>query len=116
MTFLLAVLVGVLYAGAIYMMMRRSLVKLIVGLGLLAHGINLLVFFSGTFRRGKPPLIPQGAASASLLEVSDPLPQALVLTAIVISFGLMAFAIALLRRTIAATRTDDVDDLTAADQ
>ena len=116
MILLLAFLVGVLFTGALYMMMRRSLIKLVIGLALLSHGINLLIFVSSQFRRWATPLIPPGGRALEFAETSDPLPQALILTAIVISFGVMAFAIALLRRAIAATRTDDVDDLRTTEQ
>src|SRR5688572_1403240 len=98
MEIVLAIIVGLLYASGIYMMLRRSLVKLIVGLVLLGNGANLLIFLLGGLVRGKPPIIPP--ADNVLGEIyADPVPQALILTAIVISFGLQAFAIVLIKRT-----------------
>src|SRR5690554_4225670 len=109
MTLLLAVVIGVLYAGGLYMMLRRSMGTLIIGLALLSHAANLLIFtVSGLSRGGPPLLLPDGTPPA---HVSDPLPQALVLTAIVIGFGVLAFAVALMERTYQLTGTDDLDKL-----
>lgn len=113
MQVLLAVLVGALYAGGIYLMLRRSLVKLIIGLVLLSHAANLLIF-TVTGVGGHPPLLgPEGAAPRG--EVADPLPQALMLTAIVISFGVLAFAVVLIHRTYETAGTDDLDKLNGTD-
>lgn len=106
----LAVVIGVLYAAGIYMIMRRSIVKLIIGLSLLGHAANLLIFTVGRLTRDAPPLIAENEKTLSE-PYSDPLPQALILTAIVIGFGVQAFAIALLRRAYEAVDTDDFDEL-----
>jgi multicomponent Na+:H+ antiporter subunit C len=111
----LAVVVGVLYAAAFYLMLRRSLVKLLLGLVLLGHASNLLIFTAGGLTRANPPIVPEGAAAPVPLS-ADPLPQALILTAIVIGFGVMAFAIALLRRTFEAAGMDDLDRLRSTDR
>ena len=92
------------------MLLRRSLVKLVVGLILLGHGANLLIFLMGRLTPGQPPLIPAGAGQPQG-PFADPLPQALVLTAIVIGFGLQAFALVLVRRLYQSTGTDDLDRL-----
>lgn len=115
MTTLLPCLVGGLVACGLYMMMRRSMMKLIIGLALLSHAANLLIFTAGGLHRGRPPLVPEGA-SAPPTPYADPLPQALVLTAIVISFGLLAFTIALVHRTFLETGTDDLDQLTTTEE
>ena len=107
---ILALVVGVLYAGGIYMMLRRSIVKLIIGLVLLSHAANLLIFTIGGLVRSKPPLIPAGS-EALTGSYADPLPQALILTAIVIGFGVQAFAIVLIRRVYQVAQTDDLDRL-----
>jgi multicomponent Na+:H+ antiporter subunit C len=96
------------------MMMRRSLVKLIIGLILLSHAANLLIFTAGGLTRARPPLIPAGALQP-VGPYADPLPQALILTAIVISFGVLAFAVVLLHRTHQVTGTEDLDDLRTTD-
>jgi multicomponent Na+:H+ antiporter subunit C len=115
MTILLAVLVGVLYAGGVYLMLRRNIVKLIFGLLLLGYAANLLIFTIGGLVRAKPPLAAVGA-SAPPPGVADPVPQALVLTAIVIGFALTAFAAVLVKRVFQATGTDDSDALRTTEE
>lgn len=111
---LMAVVIGVLYATAIYMMLRRSIVKLVIGLMLLSNAANLLIFTSAGLTRGAPPLVPEGL-SAPLGEVADPLPQALVLTAIVIAFGVLSFAVVLIRRAYEIVKADDLDKMKDTD-
>src|SRR3990172_12375318 len=108
MEILLAVVVGCLYGAGLYMMMRRSISKLIIGLILLSHGANLLIFTSGGLQRGQAPVIPFGQSSLQGLPVADPLPQAMILTAIVISFGVLAFTVVLLHRAHQELLTDDL--------
>lgn len=110
MTVVLAVLVGGLYACGLYMMMRRSLVKLIMGLILLSYATNLLIFTVGGLTRAVPPIIPEGAVVPPT-PFADPVPQALVLTAIVIGFGVLAFAVVLIEQTHKSVGTDDSDNL-----
>ena len=91
MEILLIIIIGLLYSSGIYMMLRRSLVKLIIV-------------------KGKPPII--GESVEILKDIyADPIPQALILTAIVISFGLQSFAIILIKRTYKVVETDDLDEL-----
>lgn len=111
----MALIVGILYACGIFLLLRRSFVKLIIGLILLGNGANLLIFLVGGVVKGKPPIIPE--SSSTMLDIyADPVPQALILTAIVIGFGLQAFAIVLLKRAWAVVETDDLDKLNATDQ
>lgn len=108
MEVLLALLIGLLYSGGIFMILRRSLVKLILGIILLGNGANLLIFLLGRIAKGKPPII--GAGDTMISDVyADPIPQALILTAIVISFGLQSFAIILVKRVYIVANTDDLD-------
>jgi multicomponent Na+:H+ antiporter subunit C len=109
MEVVLAITSGVLYAAGTYLMLRRRLAQLIIGLGLLSNGTNLLIFTAGGLTRARPPVVPPGAES--LVEpYADPVPQALVLTAIVIGFGLLAFSLVLAHRVHDAVGSDDVDD------
>jgi multicomponent Na+:H+ antiporter subunit C len=110
MEVLLALASGVLYAAGIYLMLRRRLAQLIIGLGLLSNGTNLLIFTAGGLTRARPPVL---AAGATTLEppYADPVPQALVLTAIVIGFGLTAFSLVLAHRVHETVGSDDVDDV-----
>ena len=107
---LLAVAAAVLYAAGIYLMLRRRLAQLIIGLGLLSNGTNLLIFTAGGLTRARPPVLPPGAATL-VPPYADPVPQALVLTAIVIGFGLTAFSLVLAHRVHTTVGTDDVDDV-----
>lgn len=119
MNVLLALAVGVLFATGLYMMLRRSLVKLIIGLGLMGHGANLVIFTSGKLVRGSAPFIPTDGevlAGAPGQDFTDPLPPALILTAIVIGFAIISYAIVLARRTYEEAGTDDLDALTSTDQ
>lgn len=111
---ILALVIGGLYAICIYMMLRRSLVKLLLGLALLTNAVNLLIFTAAGLTRGRPPVIPAGS---SVLETApaDPLPQALILTAIVIGFSIIAFALVLANRTYKIVGTDDLDQMRATD-
>lgn len=114
MELLLCVTVGVLYAAGFYLMMRRSIVKLIVGLVLLGHATNLLIFCAGRLVMAKAPFA--GQVAARLGEVDDPLPQALILTAIVISFGVQAFAIILIKRYWRSASTEDMEQMRSTEQ
>jgi multicomponent Na+:H+ antiporter subunit C len=102
MTLLLAFAAAVLCACGTYLVLQRQLSRIIIGVGLLGHGANtLLILAAGG--RGDPPLDGRRA-------VTDPLPQALALTAIVITFGVIAFLLALAYRSWLVTKDDEVED------
>ena len=107
---LLALAAGVLYAAGTYLMLRRRLAQLIIGLGLLSNGTNLLIFTAGGLTRARPPVVPEGAAALAA-PYADPVPQALVLTAIVIGFGLTAFSLVLAHRVHSTVGSDDIDEV-----
>lgn len=96
------------------MMFRRSMVKLLLGLMLLGNGVNLLIFLMGELTKGRAPIIDD-QYNHFIDAYADPVPQALILTAIVISFGLTAFAIVLLNKVYSTTGTDDLDSLNIQD-
>ncbi len=104
MTIALAAAAALLFGVGTYLVLQRKLSRIIIGLGLLTHGANILLITSG--RRGDPPMI--GTADPG--SVSDPLPQALALTAIVITFGVTTFLLALAYRSWLLTRDDEVED------
>ncbi len=110
MEIVLAFVIGGLFAAGLYMMLRRSLVKLLIGLGLLTNAINLLIFTAAQLTRARSPIIPEGQ-SALAGAYADPLPQAFILTAIVISFGVTAFAVGLAYRAYKTIGTDDMDKI-----
>jgi multicomponent Na+:H+ antiporter subunit C len=115
MSTLLAIVTGCLYAAGIYMMLRRSLFKLILGLGFLSHGANLMIFTVGGLTRGRAPIIEAGE-TVPLQPTADPLPQALILTAIVIGFAVAAYSLALFHRVNQTFGSDDPDELRVHDQ
>ena len=115
MEVVIAIVIGALFAGGIYCLLRRSLMKLIVGLILLSQGANLLVFASGGLTRAAP-VFADPKTGVPPAPHADPLPQALVLTAIVISFGLVVFTISLLLRAHQTLESDDIDTFRKTDR
>lgn len=111
---LLAVTIGVLVAAAVYLMLARNILRFIFGLVLISNAANLVIFAGGRLTEGAPPLIPIGA-EAPLAPVANALPQALVLTAIVIGFGLFAFALVLVFRAYTSLGTPYSDDMRVAE-
>lgn len=103
MSIALLVLVGVLFAAGTYLLMERSLTRIALGVGVLGNGVNVLIVAVGS-RPGRAPIIGEQG------ELADPLPQALVLTAIVIGFALLAFLLALAWRNWTITDDDEVED------
>lgn len=115
MDFIMPIVVGILYAGGIYLMFHRNFLKLIIGLVILGHATNLFIFTISRLTRGQPALIPEDATQGDAA-FADPVPQALILTAIVIGFGIQAFAIVLIKRAHDALGTTDMNDLNNTDQ
>lgn len=106
MEILMSITAGVLFMVATYLMLSRSIFRIVIGVVIISHGAHLLLLTMAGLQRGFPPLLGEEAAS-----YADPLPQALILTAIVISFGLTAFLLVLAYRTYDAHKTDDLDQL-----
>jgi multicomponent Na+:H+ antiporter subunit C len=95
---LLAVLIGGMVGAGVYLLLRRSLLRVLFGVIILSNAVNLTIFTAGRVQQpASPPLVPEGL-QAPAVAVGNPLPQALVLTAIVIGFGLVAFALVLVLR------------------
>ena len=107
MELLLAILAGVLYATGLYLMLRRRLAQLIIGLGLLSNGTNILILAAAGVTRARPPLIEEPPLVDN--QFADPVPQSLILTAIVIGFGVLAFALVLAHRVRRSAGSDDID-------
>lgn len=110
----LALVIGFLYGTGLYLILRRSIVKLVFGLVVLSQATNLLIFTAAGLTRGQVPIISQDATTLPL-SAADPLAQALILTAIVISFGILAFALVLLRKAFKVINSDDLDDMRSTD-
>jgi multicomponent Na+:H+ antiporter subunit C len=96
-------------------MLRRRLAQVIMGLSVLTNAANLLIFTVGGLTRGRPPLVPEGAEPPPGA-YADPVPQALILTAIVIGFGVLAFTLALAYRAYEMVGYDDLYHMRATDQ
>lgn len=103
MTAALALLAAGLFGVGTWLLLQRRLSRIVIGVGLLGHGANTLLVLAG--RRGAPPFDPADADS-----VADPLPHAMALTAIVITFGITTFLLALAHRSWRLTRDDEVED------
>ncbi|CEG28945.1 Na(+)/H(+) antiporter subunit C [Bacillus sp. B-jedd] len=106
MEILMAVVIGILFMTATYLMLSRSLLRIIVGTGLLSHGAHLLILTMGGLKRGAAPILRDNVE-----QYTDPLPQALILTAIVISFGVTAFFLVLAYRSYQELGTDNVEEM-----
>ncbi len=113
MEVILAILTGVLYTAGVYLMLRRSILKFIIGLIFMSHATNLLVFLSAGIVPGNPAFVD--ATGRGTETMTDPLPQALVLSAIVIGLGIVVFTLALKYKFFEMTGTDDLDQLKKTD-
>lgn len=103
MSIAIVVLIAVLFASGTYLVLQKSLTQVILGVGMLANGVNVLILGIGA-RPGESPIIGRDG------EFTDPVPQALVLTAIVIGFGVTAFLLALAWRGWTIDGNDAVED------
>lgn len=105
MELLVATAIGVLTAGGIYLMLRLRTFPVILGISLLTYAVNVFLFASGRLTIGAPPILQD-----SMETYTDPLPQALVLTAIVISFGMTAVVVMIGLGAFLGSDDDHVDD------
>lgn len=115
MSDVISLLVGALYAAGTYLVLQRSWLRVALGVVLLGQGTLLLVFAMGRLARAHAPFVPPGA-TAPAEPFMDPVPQALVLTAIVIGFAVQAFTLVLFRRAFARTREPDLDALRSTEE
>lgn len=106
---LIALVIGVLVSCGVYLLLRARTFPVILGLTLLSYGVNLFIFVIGRLRTGAPAVVNKGDSLSSTLNYADPLPQALVLTAIVIGFAMTAFLLVLALRARAELGNDHVD-------
>ena len=113
MDYAIAALCGVFFTAAIYLLLSRALIRLLLGLGLVGNAVNLLIFVAGRLTRAVPPIVPQG--EKVLLDGANPLPQALILTAIVIGFAMFAFLLVLAYRAYQSLEADNTDQMRLAE-
>ena len=110
----MSIVIGVCYAAAVFLLLQRRLLQIILGISLLGHVTNLLIFVAAGLHGSGVPIIPDGAELLSPTAV-DPLPQALILTAIVIGLALFGFSLALAYHCVAVLGHDDIDQITHTD-
>lgn len=106
MEVVMIIVIGCLFAGATYLMLSKSLLRIIIGTGLLSHGAHLLLLTMGGLKKGAPPLLGVQAE-----QYVDRDPQAFILTAIVISFGVTAFLLVLAYRSYQEIGTDNIEQM-----
>lgn len=109
-----ALLVGLFVAVAAYLMLSRALVRVLLGVVVLGNAVNLLIFVSGRLTSAAPPIVPKGEVTP-VGYFANPLPQALILTAIVIGFAMFAFLIVLALRAYQEMHADDTDQMRLAE-
>jgi multicomponent Na+:H+ antiporter subunit C len=110
MTLALPILIGILFAGATFCLLRRNLMRVLLGILMLGHGVNLLLLSASEPLSRHAAILGEDGLPRHA-SVADPLPQALVLTAIVIGFGLSVFTLVLARACFLGNASDDVRDL-----
>lgn len=108
MELIIAIAIGVLSASGIWLLLRPRTFEVIIGLSLIAYAVNLFIFAMGRLKMGAEPILESGATVNPAI-FADPLPQALVLTAIVIGFAMTALFLVVLMATRGFTGTDHVD-------
>lgn len=111
---MVAILIGLFFAVAVYLMLSYQIVRMLLGVAILGNAVNLLIFTNGRLTREVPPLIPSHLYTPEVA-TANPLPQALVLTAIVISFSFFAFLLVLAFRAYQELGTDEVDKMRLAE-
>lgn len=111
---LFAILVGLFFSAAIYLMLSKFSIRIMLGVAILGNGVNLLLFTAGRLTREVPPIIPANL-DALPAGTANPLPQALILTAIVISFSFLAFLLVLTYRAYQDLKTDNTDEMRVAE-
>ncbi len=110
----MSIVIGVCYAAAVFLLLQKRLLQIILGIALLSHATNLLIFVAAGLHGATLPIIPDGAEVLPSSAV-DPLPQALILTAIVIGLALFGFSLALAYRCVTVLGHDDIDQITNSD-
>lgn len=110
----LSILVAIFFSASIYMLLSSSLIRIMIGVALLSNAVNLLIFTAGRLVKEIPPIIPKDAMVPAI-QTANPLPQALILTAIVISFSFFAFLLVLVFRTYQALGSDRTGELKVAE-
>jgi len=110
----LAVLIGMFFAVAVYLILSKAIIRMLLGIVILGNAVNLLIFTAGRLTREVPPIVPNGVSQIEG-DFANPLPQALILTAIVIGFALFSFLLVLGYRAYQELDADDTDTMRLAE-
>lgn len=106
MELIASIVAGILFATAIYNMLQKQLLRIVIGTTILTHAAHIFILTTGKLKRGQPPVLTEGVT-----DYTDPLPHALILTSIVISFGVTSLLLALAYRTAKENNTDNIEQL-----
>lgn len=106
MEFIICILAGILFTIGLYNILQKQLLRIVIGTGLISHAAHLFILTMGKLKRGAPPVIQEG-----ITQYTDPLPHALILTSIVISFGVTSVVLVLAYRTVNENETDNMEEL-----
>lgn len=110
MELIMAVLAGILFTTGVYNLLQKQLLRIIIGTALISHGAHLFILTMGELKTGAPPVLTEGVEN-----YTDPLPQALILTSIVISFGVTSLLLVLAYRAAKINGTDNMEELRGTD-
>ena len=111
---LMAPFVGLFFAVAVYLILSKSVIRMLLGIAILGNGVNLLIFILGRVTPEVPPIVP-GELMQPEGPIANPLPQALILTAIVIGFALFTFLLVLGYRAYQELDADNTDNMRLAE-
>lgn len=114
MDYVLAALVGLFITIGTYLLLSRSVIRMLIGMTIFGNGVNLLIFTAGRVTREIAPIVPEGLDAPSG-PIANPLPQALILTAIVIGFSMFAFLLVLAFRAYQSLDADNTDTMRLAE-
>ncbi|HEY8595599.1 MAG TPA: Na+/H+ antiporter subunit C [Devosiaceae bacterium] len=114
MDYALAGLIGIFFTAAIFLILSRAVIRMLLGITILGNGVNLLIFTVGRLTREVPPIVPDGQIQITE-PFANPLPQALILTAIVIGFAMFSFLLVLGYRAYQELNADDTDTMRLAE-
>ncbi|MHA7966665.1 Na(+)/H(+) antiporter subunit C [Paenibacillus sp. CAU 1782] len=110
MEIVMTIVAGTLFTSGVYLILSKTLLRIILGLSLFTHGVHIMLMSINGLKKGAAPLLAEEAAT-----YTDPVPQALILTSIVISFSLTAFSLVLAYRTYREHGTDNIEKLRGQD-
>ena len=114
MDYVLAAMVGCFVALGVYLLLSRSVIRMLLGLVVFGNGVNLLIFTAGRLTREIAPIVPAGLEQPDG-PIANPLPQALILTAIVIGFAMFSFLLVLAFRAYQSLDADNTDTMRVAE-